>query len=153
MNQPIKQPPLPPEERIAAMAAIMIEARQVSPDLDLGEIIAASLHAAADHLGSVEALVAPRLGSWEADIVRRMANEPVGSRQASQYVPYIQRLSPLFVEMGKAGEDGGDVLSQAMGPAVDALGSLAAFAGESAWFHDLVNIGRQYSNHWNDDIW
>ncbi len=153
MNQPIKQLPLPPEERIASISAILIEARRASPDLDLGEIIAASLHAAADHLGNVEALVAPRPGSWEADIVRRMASEPVDSRQANQYAPYVQRLSPLFVEMGKAGEDGGDVLSQAMGPAVDALGGLAAFAGESAWFHDVVNIGRQYSNHWNDDIW
>ncbi len=147
----MKQPPLPPEERITAMTAIMIEARRAK--LDLGEIIAASLHAAAETLGNVEDLVAGRPGSWEADIVRRMASEPVRSRQASQYALYIQRLAPLFIQMGRAGEDGGDVLSQAMGPAVDALGGLAEFAGESDFRHDLINIGRQYSTHWDDNIW
>ncbi len=147
----MKQPPLPPQERIAAMTAIMIEARRAS--LDLGELIAASLYAAAETLGGVEDLVAGRPGSWEADIVRHMASEPVRSRQAREYAPYIQRLAPLFVQMGKAGEDGGDVLSQAMGPAVDELDGLAEFAGESSWRHDLMNIGRQYSKHWDDDIW
>jgi hypothetical protein len=136
---------------IAAMTALMIEARRAGQDL--GEILAASLHAAAETLGDVEALVAGRPGSWEADIVRRMASAPVGSVQAKQYAPYIQRLAPLFVQMGKAGADGGDLLSAAMGPAVDALGGLAAFAGDSFWFHDLVNIGRQYSKHWDDDIY
>lgn len=150
MSYRVKQPPLPPEERLAAMTATMIEVRRAS--LDLGEILAAPLHAAASTLGDVEALVAGRPGSWEADIVRRMASEPVG-RQARASAPFIQRLAPLFVQMGQAGEDGGDVLSQAMGPAVDELGGLAEFAGESDWFHDLVNIGRQYSTHYADDIW
>ena len=147
----MKQLPLPSEERLTAMTAIMVEARRAK--LDLGEIIAAALHAAAETLGNVEALVAGRPGSWEADIVRRMANEPVGSRWTSQHAHYIKRLTPFFVQMGEAGEDGGDVLSQAMGPAVDELGGLAEFAGDSHWFHDLVNIGRQYSNHWNDNIY
>lgn len=147
----MKQPPLPPEERLAAMTTIMIEARHAK--LDLGEIIAASLHAAAETLGGVESLVAGRPGSWEAAIVQRMASEPRGNLWVSQYAHYIKRLTPLFVQMGKAGEDGGDVLSQAMGPAVDALGGLTEFAGESYWRHDLMNIGRQYSNHWNDNIW
>lgn len=147
----MKQPPLPPEELLAAMTAIMIEARRAK--LDLGEIIGASLHQAAEKLGDVESLVSGRSGSWEADIVRRMASGSVGSRWTSLYARYINRLTPLLVQMGKAGEDGGDVLSQAMGPAVDALGGLAEFAGESSWRSDLINIGRQYSSHWNDDIW
>jgi hypothetical protein len=151
MNQPVKQPPLPPQERLAAMTALMIEVRRAS--LDLGEVIAASLHATTTTLGNVEDLVTGRPGSWEADIVRRMASDPVGRGQAREYAPYIQRLAPLFTQMGQAGEDGGDVLSQAMGPAVDALGGLAEFAGDSDWRHDLINLGRQYSNHWNDDIW
>jgi hypothetical protein len=147
----MKQPPLPPEERLAAMTAIMVEARQAK--LDLGEILVGSLHAATQQLGDVEDLVRGRPGSWEADIVRRMANEPVGSRQTSQYAPYIKRLTPLFIQMGEAGEDGGDVLSQAMGPAVDTLGGLSEFAGDSNWRHELINIGRQYSSHWDDDIY
>ena len=100
MNQRVKQPPLPPEERIKAMTAIMVEARR--ENLDLGEILVAALHTAADTLGDVEALVAGRPGSWEADIVRRMASEPVGRGQAREYAPYIQKLTPLLVEMGKA---------------------------------------------------
>ena len=80
-----------------------------------------------------------------------MASE--SDSQAGQDTTYVGRLAPLFVEMGKAGEDGGDVLSQAMGPAVDELGGLAEFAGESEWFHDLVNIGRQYSQHWDDNVY
>jgi|SRR5579871_337489 hypothetical protein len=147
----MKQPPLPSEESLAAMTAIMVEARRAK--LDLGEIIAAALHTAAETLGDVERLVAGRPGSWEAEIVRRMASERFGSRWTDQYAHYIERLTPLFVEMGKAGEDGGDVLSQAMGPAVDELGGLAEFAGHSYWFHDLVNIGRQYSEHVADNIY
>lgn len=142
----MKQPPLPPEDRLTAMTALMVEARKAN--LDIGEVIAASLHTAAEKLGNVEQLVAGRPGSWEADIILRMASAG-GSAPAS----YTQRLTPLFVEMAQAGEDGGDVLSQAMGPAVDTLGGLAQFAGDSNWFHDLVNIGRQYSQHWNDDIY
>lgn len=152
MNQPIKQPPLPPEERLAAMTAAMVEARCAK--LDLGEILAAALHTAAETLGDVEALVAGRPGSWEADIIRRMASEPVGGgRWTKEYASSIQKLAPLFVQMGQAGEDGGDVLSQAMGPAVDELGGLIEFASNSDWFHDLVNIGRQYSSHCDDNIY
>jgi hypothetical protein len=152
MNQRINQPPLPSEERIRAMTAIMVEARRKGEDL--GEILVCALHAAAERLGDVEALVAGRPGSWEADIVRRMASAPVGSKDVKRYAPYTRKLTPLLVEMGRRGEDGGDVLSQAMGPAVDTLGGLGEFAGDSYWFHDLVNIGRQYSKqHWDDNIY
>jgi hypothetical protein len=133
------------------MAEIMVKARRAHQDL--GEILVCSLHAAADALGDVEQLVAGRPGSWEADIVRRLASAPMGSEDVKRYARYTRKLTPLLIEMGKAGEDGGDVLSAAMGSAVDALGGLEEFVGESAWRHDLINIGRQYSNHWNDDIW
>jgi len=113
MNQPVKHPPLPPEERIKAMTAIMVEARRAK--LDLGELLVCALHAAASQLSSVEALVAGRPGSWEADIVRRLASAPVGSEDVKRSAPSVRKLTPLLVEMGKRGEDGGDVISQAMG--------------------------------------
>lgn len=136
------------EERIKAMAAIMVAARQANEDI--GEIIAASLHAAAHQLGDVEYLVLGRPGSWEADIVRRMAQagENIGISLTQLYQQYIEQLLPLFVAMGEAKEDGGDILSLAMSQAVDTLGGLDAFAGQSRWYHDLTNIGRQYSSHY-----
>lgn len=135
------------QERIKAMADVMVQARRASEDI--GEVLVAALHDAANQLGNVEALVAGRTGSWEADIVRRMASAPVGSHDIKQYAyaPYTQRLSPLFMAMAEAKEDGGDVLSQAMGKAVNALGGLDQFAGGSDWYWDLVNIGCQYSDY------
>lgn len=133
------------EERISKMASIMVEARHTNEDI--GEVLVASLHDAAEKLGNVESLVAGRPGSWEADIVRRMATAPVGSHDVKRYASYTQKLSPLFVAMAEAKEDGGDVLSQAMGEAVNELGGLDQFAGGSDWYWDLVNIGCQYSDY------
>jgi hypothetical protein len=131
------------QERVAAMAALMVEARRAQEDV--GEIVAASLHAATQKLGQVDDLVRGRTGSWEANIIRRMAADGgSGSKER------IEALTPLFVEMGKAREDGGDVLSQAMSQAVDDLGGLDQFSGGSQWHWDLVNMGRQYSTHWAD---
>jgi hypothetical protein len=146
MNQRVKQAPLPPEERIAAMATIMVESRRAHEDV--GELIAAALHAAAEKLGGADALVSGRPGSWEADIMLRMANEGGSGNQTR-----TRRLAALFVQMGKAGEDGGDVLSQAMGQAVNTLGGLAEFGADSCWRADLMNIGRQYSNYWDSNVW
>src|SRR5579863_1402233 len=126
------------EERITAMAQTMVAARQAQEDV--GELLAAALQDAAKQLGNAESLVIGRPGSWEAEIVRRMAaSGGIGNRER------VQSLATLFVMMGQAKEDGGDVLSQAMGQAVDTLGGLSQFAEESDWFWDLVNIGRQYS--------
>ena len=138
------------QERITAMASVMVKVRKAQKDV--GEIIAASLSAAAKKLGHVDDLIQGRPGSWEADIIWRMAvaGESSGNNVAPLDNKYIQRLLPLFVEMGKAKEDGGDVLSSAMSEAVDALGGLEEFAGHSSWYWDLVNMGRQYSTHWND---
>jgi hypothetical protein len=123
------------QERIAAMAAIMVAARQAGEDV--GELIAASLHTQ-----TAEEMVSGRPGSWEADIILRMAQGGgYGNRKR------IEALSILFADMGKTGVDGGDELSQAMGQAVDTLGGLDAFAGTSQWYHDLINIGCQYSKY------
>lgn len=129
------------QERITAMASIMVKARRANEDV--GELVAASLQQASEELlWDVESLVSGRPGSWEADIVRRMAQAGGHGNQER-----IAELTPLFVAMGEAGVDGGDELSQAMSQAVDALGGLDAFAGTSQWYHDLINIGCQYSSH------
>lgn len=132
------------EERIKAMATIMVAARRQQDDV--GELVAAALHDAANKLRNPLELVMRRPGSWEADITMRMAW--AGGRVDDK--KRMEELSTLFVEMAAAFEDGGDVLSQAMGQAVDELGGLREFAGMSRWYHDLVNIGRQYSQHAHD---
>lgn len=109
------------QERINAMSDVMVAAKL---------------------LGDIEDLVAGRPGSWEADIVRRMAASGGTAKQK-----HVKALAPLFVAMGQAKEDGGDVLSQAMGKAVNELGGLDVFAGTSQWYWDLVNIGCQYSDY------
>lgn len=131
------------QERITSMANIMVQARRDNEDV--GALIAAALHMAADRPEGADILVRGRPGSWEADIVLHMARTG-----GSGNVERIKELSSLFVAMGEAGEDGGDVLSQAMGKAVDELGGLDKFAISSRWHHDLIGMGRQYSNHWDD---
>ena len=127
------------QERIAAMADIMVKSRQANEDV--GALIAASLHAASEKLGHAAFLVSGRPGSWEADITLRMARSGgTGNKRR------IKALSSLFVAMGEAGEDGGDVLSRAMSKAVDTLGGLDEFAGTSRWYDDVTNMGRQYSD-------
>jgi len=129
------------QERINAMAQIMVTARQSNEDV--GELIAASLKTAAKKLGNAGMLVSGRPGSWEADIVIRMAT--TGGYGGNQ--EYVEALSIILALMGDARADGGDELSQAMGKAVDTLGGLDAFAGTSDWYHDLINIGCQYSKY------
>jgi hypothetical protein len=131
------------QEQITAMANIMVEARRENEDV--GKLVAAALQDAAEKLDSELFLVSGRPGSWEADIILRMARQGGSGNQER-----IDALSALFVEMGEANEDGGDVVSQAMSQAVDTLGSLNEFAEFSEWYWDLTNLGRQYSSHWND---
>jgi hypothetical protein len=128
------------EEQIEAMATVMIEARRANEDA--GELIAESLHTAAERLGSINALVVGRPGSWEAAIVLRMAADGGHGNKER-----IEKLSSLFVQMAEAKADGGDVLSQAMGKAVNEIGGVKQFAGMSRWYWDLINIGCQYSNY------
>jgi len=133
------------QERIDAMSALMVQVRKAQQDI--GEVLVASLADAAKELGSVEALVHGRPGSWEADIVRRMALAGHYVRVTNLDESVVRGLSVLFIEMGEAREDGGDILSQAMGQAVNELGGLKEFAGDSQWYWDLVNIGCQYSRY------
>lgn len=130
------------EQDLTAIADMLVDARRNQEDV--GELLAASLFAAAEQLGGVEFLVRGRTGSWEADIVRRMAK---AGGQCN--LKRVLVLAPLLVKL--ADGDGGDLLSQAMGKAVDQLGGLETFAGSSQWYWDLKNIGSQYSkNHWNE---
>ena len=131
------------EERSQKIAAIIVAARRV--DEDAGELIAAALQDAAETLGTPNDLVQGRPGSWEADITLRMARAGgLGNTER------IKALSVLFVEMGKAAEDGGETLSLAMSQAVDDLGGFTAFAGASQWYWDLSNLGSQFSRDWDD---
>lgn len=128
------------EQAITAMANIMINARRAHEDV--GELIAAALHDAAQKLDGADDLVSGRPGSWESAIVLKMAE--VGGFSNHKR---ISQLSALFVVMGKVKTDGGDILSRAMGEAVNTLGGLDQFAGDSKWYWDLVNIGCQYSDY------
>jgi hypothetical protein len=133
-----------PEQQATAMAKIMVEARQ--KDEDVGELIAAALHEAGKKLGGMGRLVQGRPGSWEADIVLRMAEEG-----GSGNPDLIEHLAQLFLIMGQPGVDGGDLLSFAMGEAVNELGSLKKFAELSRWYYDLTNIGKQYADDQSRD--
>lgn len=107
--------------------------------LDIGEIIAAALAEGASTLGEVEDLVRGRTGSWEADIIRRMATTKASLSEPDK--PYVKKLARLFIEMGRERVDGGDVLSQAMSQAVDALGGLDQFsAGMIKWWRYPIRI-------------
>jgi hypothetical protein len=129
------------EQDIEQMADIMVRARRNGEDV--GELVAAALQDAAEKLGGAERLVTGRPGSWEADIVLRMAQDTWFDVNQKR----LKALSVLFVKMGEANANGGDILSQAMSKAVDELGGLKEFAGMSRWYWDLVNIGCQYSQH------
>lgn len=131
-------------ERSKPIAAVLVEARKAHEDV--GELLAAALQRAANQLGDVEALVAGRPGSWEADIVRRLAI--AGGYGNSER---IGRLCTLFVEMAEANEDGGEVISLAISQTVDDLSGFKALAEGSRWYWDLCNMGAQFSCDWEDN--
>jgi hypothetical protein len=129
------------------MAALIVAARRDHGVQDLGNLVAYALHQAAGrvYLGAVR-LVHGRPGSWEADIVMRMAAAggiipPTGS---------WERLAELFAEMGHAQNDGGQVVSDALGEAAQKLGGLAALAQGSVWAGDVWNMAkaRNYDDQW-----
>lgn len=135
------------EARRQEMTAVIVAARREYRVSDLGNLVAYALHDAAQrvYLGAVR-LVHGRPGSWEAEIVMRMAEvggiiPPTGS---------WERLSDLFREMGNAQDDGGQVLSDAFGEAARELGSLRLLAEGSAWAADVWNLANA-RNH--DDKW
>lgn len=129
------------EQDIEKMTNIMVKARRNGEDV--GELVAAALQDAAEKLGGADRLVTGRPGTWEADIVLKMAQDT----WFDVNLKHRDALSALFVKMGEANANGGDIVSQAMSKAVDELGGLKEFAGMSRWYWDLVNIGCQYSQH------
>lgn len=128
-------------ERMVRMADVMVAARRAGEDV--GELMGAAARKAAEQLyqGAIR-LTWGRPGSWEATIVRDWAD--AGGRVENP--ERVDQLAELLRAMGEAKDDGGDVISQAMGRAVNELGSLAAFAAGSRWEDQLRNIGGQYAD-------
>lgn len=132
------------QARVEKMADVLVGAR--ATHVDVGELIGAAASRAAARLHGPQSLVAGRPGSWEASLLVVWAQ--VGGTADDTHV---EALAELLVAMGQARDDGGDVLSQAMGLAVNRLGSMAAFAAGSRWEDALRNLGGQYANV--DDAW
>lgn len=63
----------PWDGRSAAVTAAVVASVRAGDDL--GDLLSHALGTAARELGSVEALVATRPGSWEADHVRQLARQ------------------------------------------------------------------------------
>lgn len=138
-------------ERVKAMARVMVDARRAGEDV--GELVGAAAQKAAGpypaggmgdravmSLGAFR-LIQGRPGSWEASLLYEWAQ--AGGAVGNQ--DFVDQLERLMQEMAQARDDGGDVLSQAMGLAVDELESMAAFAAGSTCEGQLRNIGGQYA--------
>jgi hypothetical protein len=129
------------------MAALIVAARREHGVQDLGNLVAYALHqAAARTFHGPLGLVHGRPGSWEASIVIRMA-------EAGGIIPPTgswERLAELAAQMGSAHDDGGQVVSDALGAAAQELGGLEALAGGSAWAGDVWNMAkaRNYDDQW-----
>lgn len=127
--------------RARAIALVLVAARRDGQDM--GELIGAAAQDAAKKLVNGPAdLVCGRPGSWEASILIRWA-------AAGGWVDpptHVIALSKLLQQAAHAGDDGGGLLSQAMGQAVDELGSMAVFVGASGWETQLRKMGGQYAS-------
>ena len=137
------------QESIAAMSVIMVEARRANESVR--DVVYVALAAAAKELGSVENLVTGRPGSWEADLIRNMAFAGERIIPSARSENYVNKLAPLLVAMGKEQADGGDILSQAMGQAVNELGGLDHFLAGS-WdelYWQLRGMACQCSDYWD----
>lgn len=134
-------------DRVDEIAALIVAARRDHGVADLGNLVAYALHQAAGHLylGAVR-LIHGRPGSWEAEIVLRMAT-------AGGIIPPTgawERLADLFTAIGQAEDDGGQVVSDALGHAAQALGGLEALAAGSCWAIPLWSMakGLNYDDPW-----
>lgn len=132
------------DETIAAAALILVQAHEANEDV--GELIARALARAASKIGGAAELVKGRPDSQESDITLRMALDGGSPDNLDR----VQPLATHFIALVKFTRDFGDTLSQVMSQAVESLGSLEAFSGESDWKNDLQNMGRQYSSHCNN---
>lgn len=136
------------DARRREMTALIVAARRQHGVDDLGNLVAYALAvAAAKVFGGVPRLTMGRPGSWEADIVRRMAETGGLDPGPGTW----ERLAELFEAMGQAKDDGGQVLSDALGYAARELGGLEALAASSGWWaHDLWNAAKSlnYDDQW-----
>lgn len=129
------------------MTALVVAARREHHVDDLGNLVAYALHEAVGrvYLGAVR-LVHGRPGSWEADIVMRMAAAGGTVPPAGSW----ERLAELFTAMGQAKEDGGQVLANVFGGAAQDLGGLRVLAEGSVWAGDVWNLAKadNYDDQW-----
>lgn len=147
------------EERCQEMTSLIVQARLAGEDV--GNVLAYCLHAAADrlYLGAAR-LVHGRPGSWEAATVIRWAQ--FGGTEPRW--PGRDRLIELFRAMGDAKDDGGQVVSDALGyaawelaahePKADPpLGPLRALCDGSGWAGDLWAMARPLNleDEWEPD--
>ncbi len=136
--------------RADEMAALIVAARREHQVADLGDLVAFALRDAARrlYLGAPR-LVHGRPGSWEASIVLCMAEAGGTARPAGSW----ERLAGLFQAMGEAQNDGGQVLSDALGDAARELGGLEALAAGSVWAANLWSMAkpRNYDDPWEPD--
>jgi hypothetical protein len=133
--------------RADRMADLIAAARREHGVADLGNLVAYALNHAAGHvyLGAVR-LVHGRPGSWEADIVMRMAEAGGAMPPEGSW----ERLAELFRQMGEAQDDGGQVLANAFGYAARELGGIEALAAGSVWAADVWNLAKALNY---DDPW
>lgn len=132
------------------MTALVVEARRTDPTLDVGNMVAWALAAAAEKLYlGVPRLVHGRPGSWEAAIVMRWA-EFGGTRPPGLVGKLADRLADLLHQMGDAREDGGQVVADLLGHAAQELGGLQALAEGSFWAPDVWNLAKalNYDDQW-----
>lgn len=115
-------------------------------DWPVGDMLAAALHAAAGRLYRPWYLIRGRPGSWEATIVERMASTHPASADP-RAAETVNGLAALFVQMGEASDDGGDILSAALGAAADRVGSVRRLVDLSGpWADDVDNLAGQYAS-------
>lgn len=133
--------------RVAQMADLLVAERRAG--IPLIRLLALALWTAAERsfMRSAWALTQRQPKTWEATLVREMA--AVGPQFAlglADTQPRIAALAQLFSEMAERGEDGGDMVSRALGQAIDQLGSLNALVtGCGPWSDQLTRLGAQYA--------
>lgn len=135
-------------ERMERIGDLLAEAWRASEDV--GDLLVAALGWASRrvYLGPV-GLTLGRPGSWEAVAVREWA--AAGQRMLDQGAgPLVERarfreLADLFEAMGDARDDGGDVVSRALGRAADAVGGARRLVGSSSRLAAYPGMVGQYA--------
>jgi hypothetical protein len=105
--------------RADAIAAVLVDARRCGEDV--GELLLAALNRAADRCGlGPIGLTMGRPGSWESTVVRdwAAAGWPIIPPNADR----LAELVDVLAAMADARDDGGYVLSWALGMAADQIG-------------------------------